>query len=358
MKHRIRINSMIVGVSIIALLALGLFEVFPRNLTFVSHQTASSSKHALVHHRKFQHAGGPSIAHAAQDDPTCDDDPSVCGYNDYPESISEDVDYADTENPGDANQDPSYNCVDDESTPEEETTAEGLGKCLATTGLADRRTIPATANLSVGRLHVLLPSGQGIDCTAFKYAANVIATSAHCVTDYAGSAIAKTAVWFPGQSYTAQPYSCATSNITVPDQWTHGELTQRSGYPNGNIIYDYAKLTLAGCTVGNPISLLAFPNGNRFTGSGGTYGYPCDKLPGTQISEEGSVTYVDNEIIRTNHYSASGQSGSPFIAGGRVQGIFSRITANETSITRISCQVNSWFAGQGNQKCLTTPGTI
>ncbi len=145
---------------------------------------------------------------------------------------------------------------------------------------------------------------QGIWCTGWMYAPNMVGTAAHCL--HTGGA---TGAWrsgfraYPARAGAESPFgSCDVTAAFVPAAWVRDAAAE----------HDYGALRLD-CAVGVATGWYGLHYGpESLTGAEVTMnGYPQDKPSATQWTSRGQVVSDNGRSLAYTADSTGGQSGSP-----------------------------------------------
>lgn len=155
----------------------------------------------------------------------------------------------------------------------------------------------------------LLTFNQGsgsFTCTAWMISNNTVATAGHCVHSGGSTGVWSTNVrFYPARNGGTSPYgSCTATRLHSVNGWT----------ASANPEYDYGAARL-NCTIGNSTGWLgrAWTTASQVGLPIGIFGYPGDKLSGTQWGGAGAVALSETRKTRYPIDTAGGQSGAPVV---------------------------------------------
>lgn len=155
----------------------------------------------------------------------------------------------------------------------------------------------------------LLTFNQGsgsFSCTAWLISNNTVATAGHCVHSGGSTGVWSTnVVFYPARNGGVSPYgSCTATRLHSVTGWT----------TSANPEYDYGAARL-NCTIGNSTGWLgrAWTTASQVGLPIGLFGYPGDKLSGTQWGGNSKVALSEARKTRYPIDTAGGQSGAPVV---------------------------------------------
>ena len=158
---------------------------------------------------------------------------------------------------------------------------------------------------AVGLLTFTQGSGS-YSCTAWLISNNTIATAGHCVHSGGSTGVWSTNVrFYPARNGSLSPYgSCSAIRLHSVVGWTS----------SANPEYDYGAARL-NCTIGNSTGWLGrvWTTASQVGVPIGIFGYPGDKLSGTQWGGNSKVAVSETRKTRYPIDTAGGQSGAPVV---------------------------------------------
>jgi glutamyl endopeptidase len=160
---------------------------------------------------------------------------------------------------------------------------------------------------AIALLLLTFPKNKVASCTGFFYAANIVATAGHCLSNSSLGRVAKVQV-IPGNNATDKPYgSCAGTTAYSVTGWVNSK----------NPLYDYGAVKL-NCTIGNTVGWYGlYTTTGSLTGTVTITGYPTDKSPRDSLwTAAGKIASAAQRQVFYPISTNTGQSGAPVYRSG------------------------------------------